>query len=220
MQIGGIQKFSALDYPNKLSCVVFCQGCPLKCHYCHNKYFQDFKKHCEITDEKLYNFLKSRIGLLDAVVFSGGEPLCQIDLKEKMFHVEHFGFLIGLHTSGYNPEMLESIIKYTNWIGFDIKNVFQKYETVTKIKNSGEKALDSFNILKSSGVSFEVRTTYDSRYMSENDLIELATFLKHNNIQRWVIQQCVLRNDNETNQILPLPQLDTISKIINIEVRK
>lgn len=220
MQIGGIQKFSALDYPDKLSCIVFCRGCPLRCRYCHNEYLQSFSGNCEITDDELYDFLKSRIGLLDAVVFSGGEPLCQPDLKEKMFHVKHLGFLIGLHTSGYKPEMLESVIEHVDWIGFDIKNVFQKYETITKIKNSGEKALESFNIVQASGISFEIRTTYDPRYMSESDLIELATFLKNNNVQHWVIQQCVLRSNNGEHQILSLPPLGTISKIIDVEIRQ
>lgn len=221
MQIGGLQKFSALDYPGKISCVVFSQGCPLRCRYCHNKALQNFNEHYEITEKELFAFLETRKGLLDAVVFSGGEPLCQEDLISQMFHVKHLGFLIGIHTSGYVPSAFQRTLEIIDWVGFDIKTTFDKYDIITGIKDSGQKALESFNMLKTTSIlPFEVRTTYDSRYISEDDLLRVASFLRRNGINRWIIQQCILHFPDGTVQKLPIPSLSFLSDIINVEVRK
>lgn len=220
MKIGGLQRFSTIDYPGKICCIVFCRGCPLRCGYCHNQNLQNFEGSCEITEEELYKFLEKRIKLLDAVVFSGGEPLSQKDLKEKLFHVKQFGFLAGVHTSGYFPEALENIANLVDWVGLDIKTIFHKYDQITQIKGSGEKTLESLKILQKRKIPFEVRTTYDHRYMSNDDLVEIANFLTQNNIDHWVIQQCVLRKEEGSKRVLPLPSMKLFPQTISVEIRK
>lgn len=224
MQIGGIQKFSTLDYPGKISAIVFCQGCSLRCLYCHNKELQNFIVQNVLTEADLYSFLDTRKGLLDAVVFSGGEPLLQLDLSEKMFHVKHFyGFLIGLHTSGVKPAAFRQALKYTDWVGFDVKTSFEKYENITKIPESGDLAFKSFKILVDSGVDFEIRTTYDGRFISDQDMISIASSLCEYGVKKWVIQECVIRSDGKVNMKLPLPDkrlIEVLEGIICIEIRK
>jgi pyruvate formate lyase activating enzyme len=224
VKIGGLQKFSILDYPGKVSCIVFCRGCLLKCHYCHNKNLQNFSGLEEITEDELMNFLANRKGLLDAVVFSGGEPLCQQDLYHFMFHMKHSnGFLIGLHTSGCIYEQFLKVLDVVDWIGFDIKTEFEDYEKITQVPNSGDQALKSFLALVGSKANFEVRTTYDPRFITDNNMINVAKFLANNNVERWIIQECILRNNGKTNEKLSLPNKNLITKlnkIINIEIRK
>lgn len=222
MQIAGITKFSMLDYPGKISAIVFCQGCPLRCPYCHNEPLQNFSETSNVSRETFLEFLESRKGLLDAIVFSGGEPLSQKDLIEKMFHVKHFGFLVGIHTSGINPENFKKILNVADWIGFDIKTSFENYDKITQVKNSGKLVKESFEALAKSNVEFEIRTTFDSRFISIDDLFSVANTLKNHGIKKWVLQQCILRSELDDVKLL-LPDektVENLSKIVEVEIRK
>ncbi|MDR0640560.1 MAG: anaerobic ribonucleoside-triphosphate reductase activating protein [Holosporales bacterium] len=215
MKIGGLLKFSALDYPGKLSCVVFCQGCPLKCIYCHNPDFLDSSKNGDVSFDEFLSFICERKGCLDAIVFSGGEPLLQLDLPESILIAKEHGFLIGIHTSGIIPELFERIIPLVDWIGFDVKTVFPKYHTITSISNSGRAVEKSLSLLLNSATPHEIRTTYDSRFISSADLIEIAQTLRNAGVKKWVIQECSIR-ENNGNTKLPLPDHTIINKLSNI----
>ncbi|MDR3030996.1 MAG: anaerobic ribonucleoside-triphosphate reductase activating protein [Holosporales bacterium] len=222
MKIGGLLKFSTLDYPGKLSAVIFSQGCPLRCVYCHNPDFLDFNLPGNEDFNDVLRFLESRKGLLDAVVFSGGDPLLQTDLKESMLKAKDLGFLIGIHTSGIIPDAFAKILPIVNWVGFDIKTSFENYEKVTQIPRSGEFAKDSFNKLVKSNVNFEIRTTLDPRVISENDLYTIANILSDAKIKTWILQECILRN-SAGDEKLSLPSEDVlanISKYIDVQLRK
>ncbi|MDR1233695.1 MAG: anaerobic ribonucleoside-triphosphate reductase activating protein [Holosporales bacterium] len=222
MKIGGLLKFSALDYPGKLSCVVFCQGCSLRCVYCHNPDFLDQSKDGAVSFEKFIDFLRGRIGYLDAVVFSGGDPLLQHDLFDSILTVKEIGFLIGIHTSGVALESFERIIPLINWVGFDVKTVFHKYDTITGVLNSGQIAEKNLSVLLNSKTDYEVRTTYDSRVISSDDLIEIAQTLHKLGVKKWIIQECAIHKDNEIMK-LPLPDyiiVDELLSIIQIELRQ
>jgi len=221
-KIAAIQKFSTLDYPGKLSAVVFSQGCLIRCVYCHNPDFQDYTKPGVIAFTELLSFIKERKELLDAIVFSGGEPLMQRDLYDAIFMVKQQGFLIGLHTAGTIPNKLNQVLPLLDWVGFDIKTSFDKYEEITKIPNSGKLALEGFDLLQKSGIPYEVRTTVDSRTIKPEDLIDIAKFLKLKNVKKWVLQECIIRSA-EKNLNIPLPNQDiiaNISKYTEVEIRR
>lgn len=223
MNIAGVQHFSLLDYPGKISAIIFTQGCPFRCTYCHNQELQSVSAG-NIPFEKVLEFLKKRVGLLEGVVFSGGEPLLQPDLYDAIVSVKDLGFDIGLHTSGAVPSQLRTVLPIVNWVGFDIKTTFKNYEQITKIPNSGKLVQASFmELLKHrDSVDFEIRTTVDSRYVKFEDLLRIADCLKRNNINKWVLQQCVLRYKKQEDITLPFPDsshIDTLRKIIDIDVR-
>lgn len=221
-KIAALLKFSTLDYPGELSAVVFTQGCPIRCVYCHNPDFQDYTKDGTIALDELFSFLQERKGLLDAVVFSGGEPLMQPGLYEVMSLVKQEGFLIGLHTAGTLPNKLKQVLPLLDWVGFDIKTDFTHYEKITQVPNTGQLAEESFELLKESGIDFEVRTTVDSRNITSEDLINIAKFLNRNGIKKWVLQECILRSRGKDLNI-PLPEqeiLSEISKYTEIEIRR
>ncbi|MBQ7524542.1 MAG: anaerobic ribonucleoside-triphosphate reductase activating protein [Alphaproteobacteria bacterium] len=222
IKIGGILKFSSLDYPGRLSSVVFCQGCPNRCIYCHNPEFIPTTNVSRETFDDFLTFLDTRKGLLDAVVFSGGEPIMQPNLPECIEIVKNKGFLVGLHTSGVIPHMFKKILHLVDWIGFDIKNSFEHYESITQIPNSGSLAKQSFDMLVTSNTNFEIRTTIDSRIITENNLLSIAKILQDNGIKKWVLQECLLRQRNKSEK-LPLPNDDVIrqlSQYVKIEIRK
>ena len=223
LQIGGLLKFSTLDYPGKLCSVIFCQGCSMRCSYCHNPDFQDISKPGKFVFEDVLDFLKTRIGLLEAVVFSGGEPLLQQSLKESVKRVKELGFLVGVHTAGMALNIFDDILEIVDWVGLDIKTSFENYEKVTGVIGSGELAKSSFEKLINSGVEFETRTTFDSRYISEDDLHTIANTLAEKKVKKWILQECVLRKDNKEDETLLLPStsvLENISKVIEVELRR
>lgn len=223
MNIAGIQHFSLLDYPGKMSAIIFTQGCPFRCTYCHNQELQPVSAG-NISFEEVLEFLETRVGLLEGVVFSGGEPLLQYDLYDAMVQVKNLGFDIGLHTSGAIPSQFEKVLPVVNWVGFDIKTTFNNYEQITRIPNSSRLAQSSFMKLLNfrDSVDFEIRTTVDNRYIKFEDLEKIAEFLKENDIHEWVLQQCILRYSDRDDVTLQLPsddELARLQKIIKVKIR-
>lgn len=159
--IGGLTPFTTIDYPGKLAAVVFCQGCPWRCGYCHNRHLLDVAKLGSIGWPEVISFLEQRRGLLDAVVFSGGEPTMQASLPDAIAQVRTMGFLIGLHTGGAYPERLTACLRHLDWVGMDLKAPFGLYHEVTRVSGSGAAAEQSALILRQSGVAHQFRTTLD-----------------------------------------------------------
>lgn len=212
MNIGGFLKFSLLDYPGRISCVIFCQGCNLRCSYCHNPDLQEIKNG-KISCDSVIEFLKNRKGKLEGVVFSGGEPLIQPDLRNVIKMVKDMGFLVGMHTSGSIPEKLEEVLDLLNWIGLDAKGLPESYKYITAV-DAGENFLKSLRLVKNSGTPFEIRTTYDNSKLSELELVKMAEMLALFDVKDWVIQQCVIRKE-EGDVTMHLPSENTIKEIEN-----
>ena len=121
VKIGGVQKFSLLDYPDKISAIIFTAGCNFHCGYCHNP--ELFSSHSELDEDKVLGFLQSRQGKLDGVVITGGEPTLHKSLPEFIKRIKTLGFLVKLDTNGTNPDMLQSLIdsKMVDYVAMDIK---------------------------------------------------------------------------------------------------
>ncbi len=136
----------------------------------------------------MLNFLERRRGLLDAVVFSGGEPTLQAGLYEAMTHVQQLGFKIGLHTNGAYPIRLKELLPITSWVGMDIKIAFADYDKVTDTPLSGIRVKESAKIILASGVAYEFRTTVHPKYHSEDSMIKLALELQQMGVKNYALQ--------------------------------
>jgi anaerobic ribonucleoside-triphosphate reductase activating protein len=189
LQIGGLTPLTSTDYPGCLSTVVFCQGCPWRCGYCHNSHLITRQADSQTEWSSVLNFLSRRKGLLDAVVFSGGEPTLQSGLSQAMTEVREQGFKIGLHTSGAYPSRLGKLLPMISWVGMDIKTTFSDYDKVTGTPLSGNKAKESAKMLLASGVSYEFRTTVHPLYHSGNSLLILAQELQELGVKNYVLQE-------------------------------
>ncbi|MCU7924268.1 MAG: anaerobic ribonucleoside-triphosphate reductase activating protein [Candidatus Thiodiazotropha sp. (ex Dulcina madagascariensis)] len=165
LQVGGLTPATTLDYPGRLSAVVFCQGCPLSCRYCHNADLLPRRGRSMTPWPEILKFLKSRQGLLEAVVFSGGEPTLQRALPDAIAEVRAMGFLIGLHTAGIYPKRLARILPDLDWVGLDIKALPDDYEALTGVAGSGIPAWQSLRLLIGSGLSHQIRTTWHGSFM-------------------------------------------------------
>ena len=188
--VGGAETFSVVDYPGKLAAVVFLQGCPWRCPFCYNTAVQKIGQPTDFVWDRFVDFLKDRRGKLDAVVFSGGEPLVQDALADAMREVKELGYAVGLHTGGYRPEHLEKVLPLVNWVGMDIKAPFEKerYREVTKTDHL-EKVLKSLDLLLQAGIDFLCRTTCDPRLLKPADLKKMAEDLYAKGVKKYFLQQ-------------------------------
>jgi pyruvate formate lyase activating enzyme len=186
--IGGLVKMSASDWPGQLAAVVFCQGCSWRCRYCHNPHLVPFDRPPADRWDRVLAWLGRRRGLLDAVVFSGGEPTCQPGLAEAMRQVRELGLKVGLHTGGPSPLALAAVLPLVDWVGFDFKAPFASYAKVTG-RDHGHLAQESFRLIREAGVPCEIRTTWHPALLSAADLDEMADTLASAGRREWVIQR-------------------------------
>ena len=188
LRVGGVTPLSATDWPGQLAAVVFCQGCPWRCGYCHNPDLIPAQSDSEIAWADVLDFLKRRQGLLDAVVFSGGEPTLQASLPEAMREVRALGFKIGLHTGGMYPKRLTAVLPLVDWVGLDVKAPIADYARITGVQDSGEPVCESLNLLLASNVAYEIRTTVHPALLADEEVVELANDLAGHGVKRYVVQ--------------------------------
>ena len=184
--VGGLVPFTTVDFPGRLAAVVFCQGCAWRCGYCHNAHLRDFSPG-RIPWSSVLEFLRKRQNLLEAVVFSGGEPLAQRALPQAMQEVRALGYRIGLHTAGSSVRRLKQVLPLVDWIGLDVKAPSSRYREITGI-SSVKSVQESLRALAAAAIPYEVRTTLDER-LSEADLTLLRAEIGPAAAQRWVLQE-------------------------------
>ena len=202
MIISGINKFSVVNYPDKVSCVLFTKGCPLHCPYCYNT---TLLKEPEIEWEKVKQFLFKRKGVLDAVVISGGEPMLHYKtIIEKIQEIKSMGYLIGIHLTGLNSDKEEfsKVIDLVDWIGLDFKANPAKYYQLCGLKyEDWDRAIE---IILNKNKDFEIRTTLDTSLTREN-LLEMEKILTGKGIKTWSLQKLM---NKEGSFVVPNFSLD------------
>jgi pyruvate formate lyase activating enzyme len=190
LRIGGLTPLTTIDFPGRLAAVVFCQGCPWRCGYCHNTGLLDAATPTAHAWADVQQLLYARRGLLDGVVFSGGEPTLQAALPDALARVRELGFATGLHTAGMYPERLATLLPLLDWVGLDVKAPLHRYDAITRTPGSGAKAWESLRLVLASGVAHECRTTWNASLYGDNDLQALADALAAEGVQHWALQEC------------------------------
>jgi len=190
VKVGGVQKFSLIDYPGKFSCVVFTQGCNFRCPWCHNPelvYPHLFKD--TISESHIINFLSSRRSKLEAVVITGGEPTVQPDLVEFVETVKRMGFLVKLDTNGSNPDILEDLLKskLIDYVAMDIKAPPEKYSLLTGVDVDIRTIFRSIDVIERLAQAYEFRTTFVPSLLSEDDICKIKQMIKDES--RYRVQQ-------------------------------
>ena len=163
MVLSGLQKNSFIDYPGKISCVLFLTGCNFDCPYCHNPdVVTGCQKNRESLDEGLFlDFLETHMGFLDGVVISGGEPTLQKDLPALCEKIKQMKYPVKLDTNGSRPKVIEKLINegLIDYIAMDIKTDPACYAPIIQKESKPDKILSSIRIIMDSGIDYEFRTT-------------------------------------------------------------
>lgn len=207
LHVGGLVPLTTTDYPGQLAAVIFCQGCPWRCQYCHNPHLLAARGAHEMPWAEVLAFLRRRVGLLDAVVFSGGEPTLQAALPDAMRTVRAMGFKIGLHTAGSHPRRLEQVLPLTDWVGMDIKAPFTDYAATTGVRGSGDAAERSMQLILDSGVAHEFRTTVHPALLDADTLQRLAADLARRGVRHYAVQ--AFRHPGADCALEPAPAAQT-----------
>lgn len=189
LRIGGLTPLSLSDWPGQLAAVVFCQGCPWRCGYCHNPHLIPPRAATALEWQDVFAFLERRRGLLDAVVFSGGEPLLQAGIGRALAAVKALGFKLGLHTAGAYPRRLAALLPSIDWIAMDIKAPFADYAATTGAADSGAPALESARLILASGVAYEFRTTVHPDLLPAAQCAALAQMLAQLGVRHYALQE-------------------------------
>ena len=181
MRIQGLQKLTLLDYPEHTACTVFTAGCNFRCLFCHNaSLVVNIPKEAEISEEDFFAFLQKRIGILDGVCVSGGEPLLQPDIEQFIRKIKDMGFAVKLDTNGSFPDKLIHLVEngLVDYVAMDIKNSPETYAFT-----AGTETLDivsvkrSVSYLKEGHVPYEFRTTVVKHYHSKESFEEIGRWL-------------------------------------------
>lgn len=215
MVIGGLQKFSLLDYPEQLAAIVFTQGCNYRCQYCYNPMLvrpevrdkfknrasasneageqngrPQFSPHVKaIFEDDFFVFLKSRQNKLDAVVITGGEPTLQEDLPQFIKKIKQLGYRVKLDTNGSNPKKIAKLIeeKLIDYIAMDLKGSPQKYSRVIGVKPNLANIKKSIKIIMNSKLPYEFRTTVVPGLIEIADIKAVGGLIK--GAEKWFLQQ-------------------------------
>ena len=190
MQIGGLEKNSLIDFPGKLSSVLFFSGCNFNCPYCHNP---ELALGCPsrpaaVNFEEICRFLESRRGFLDGVVISGGEPTLQSDLIEVCSQIKQLGYALKLDTNGSRPEVLKRLIDQglVDYIAMDLKTDPLLYTAYIQRNCDPAPIFSSIQIIMQSGIDYEFRTTCVKPIVTRQTIENIS--LKIQNAQLYVLQ--------------------------------
>ncbi len=190
LRVGGLVPLTTLDFPDHLACVLFCQGCGWRCRYCHNPQLIPACGNEERPWSEILAFLEQRVGLLEAVVFSGGEPTLQTALPEAIAQVRALGYKVGLHSAGIKPKLFAGILPLVDWVGFDVKALPEQSTAITGVDGSGTANWRSLEHLLESGVEHECRTTVHWQLFDADSLWDMAQRLRRLGVERFAVQ-CV-----------------------------
>ncbi len=190
MKIGGLLKFSMIDFPGYISAIVFTQGCNIRCRYCHNPELLPVQTETDYSTEEILFYLEKRKNCLEGLVITGGEPTLQPDLKDFIIKVKALGYKIKIDTNGTNPGVIKELLdnRLADFIAMDIKAPFEKYSMICGPVNI-DKIKESMSLIINSGIPYQFRTTYDKEILNDADIEAIKAMCP--DISKFKLQECL-----------------------------
>ncbi len=193
--IAGLQKMTLLDYPGKVACTVFMQGCNFRCPFCHNSSLLGAPEQPAIPQEALLEFLGKRQGLLDGVCITGGEPTLHKDLPQLLSKIKALGFAVKLDTNGYRPDVLKDLVRQglVDYVAMDIKNCPDRYGQTAGVTNLElSKIEESMLFLMTGTLDYEFRTTVVQQYHTLREMTAIGQWFQRlspeHKVQKYFLQ--------------------------------
>ena len=213
LKIGGTLDMSTVDYPGKVSSVVFLYGCNFRCPYCYNVSLVMGGNYKEVEVSEIVDEIKRHKDFLDAVAITGGEPTLQLKgLMDLCKRLRDLNLSVKIDTNGSRPDALKELVKCLNFVSLDVKAPPDKYNIASGASVDSATLSNSLKILKNSHIDYEVRTTVvPGLNDSESDIVKICKFLGSVNV--YVLQQ--FRPEKETID----PRFSSVPKMDRKQIR-
>lgn len=209
MLISGLQKLTLLDYPGRVACTVFTGGCNFRCPFCHNASLVLPEQMVQDTnEEEVLSFLKKRVGVLDGVAVTGGEPLLHKDIGGFLSKVKALGYEIKLDTNGSFPELLMELVRegLVDRVAMDIKNSPELYAHTVGLDKLDMAPIErSKEFLLTGTVDYEFRTTVVKGLHTQESLRGAAEWIK--GAKEYYLQQF-----KDSGNVLNIAGLDAFNE--------
>ena len=222
MEFVGIDKMSLLDYDDLVSVVLFTPKCNFRCPFCHNG-LTVLDSNEEIPFSDILDYLNSRKGLIDAVVFTGGEPTLMPELKDRITTVKNMGFKIKLDTNGSNPKVLKDLLdaNLLDYVAMDIKNSLKEYPCTCGVPSIKEENIkESIRLLINGKIDYEFRTTLVDEFHSLKSILEMGELIKGAKklyLQKFVDREGVIQKGlHEVSQEKAKIYLETLKQYVSL----
>jgi pyruvate formate lyase activating enzyme len=208
MHVKGWARTSLVDYPEKIAASLFCGGCNFRCPNCHNSDLVLRPQSVDdIPEHEVWAFLESRVGLLDGVVLSGGEPTLQRDLLDFALRLRRLGYKVKLDTNGYRPRVVQAMMDQAavDYVAMDVKAplVSARYTRAVGIAVDVDRIRRTVELLLAGRVDFEFRTTVVPGLLDETDIVDIAKTIE--GATRFFLQQFVARNTLDPQMLSQVP---------------
>ncbi len=217
--IAGLQKMTLLDYPGKVACTVFLQGCNFRCPFCHNSGLLAPQGDPGLSKEELFTFLKKRQGILDGVCITGGEPTLHKELPELIFQIKTMGFSVKLDTNGCRPEVLKAVAGDLDYVAMDIKNCPARYGETVGLKNPDlSKIEESMRFLMEGASDYEFRTTVVREFHDREAFRAMGQWFKGlsgQRVKKYFLQSYVDRDSVLCGGLTP-PEMSDLQAFLEI----
>jgi pyruvate formate lyase activating enzyme len=179
MRLAYLQRFSLLDYPHRIACVVFVNGCNFRCPFCYNRSIV-LSRRDEASEKEFFGFLDARKGKVEAVVVTGGEPALYPDLRVFLAKIKSKGYLVKLDTNGSRPSVVKELTdnKLVDYIAVDIKAWLDNYDEAVGVAGFGDKVKETAEILMASSIDYEFRTTLVKPFITNESFRRIVRFIK------------------------------------------
>lgn len=217
MLIGGLERCSLVDVPGKVAATLFTIGCPFRCTYCHNPELVIPAQYATpMPLEDIFSFLRSRIGKLEAICISGGEPTLHPDLGSFIERIKDLGYFVKLDTMGIFPDRVKALLATRNigYVAMDIKAPIDRYDQIVNVKNVERSIERSITVLMNSGIDYEFRTTVAKPLLSVADFDGIGCLIR--GAKRYFIQNYV----KAPKQVDPTAILESLSQEELLEAQK
>lgn len=221
MLIAFLQKQSLIEYPGKISAVIFLARCNLRCVFCYVPHLvlpQKINKIKPISQKEIFSFLKERRNFLEAVAITGGEPTLNKELPDFLKKIKKLGYFVELETNGTNSQMLEILIskRLIDYVAMDIKHAleYKKYREITGgvlTKKAFKEILSSIQLLLKEKIEYEFRTTLLKEFHQKEDILDICQKIK--GARRYLLQNFSKNETISKRTFTPFPQ-EEIEEII------
>jgi len=197
MKIAQLLPVTLIEYPGKVSALIYTEGCNFRCPFCHNaELVLPCKYKSLIPEKEVLQLLQERSGFLDALAITGGEPTLQPDLIEFLYKVKDLGLLVKLDSNGSRPEVLKLALhlKLVDYVAMDVKTTFDKYDSLIGAQCNCNDIKDSIDIIRDFAPDYEFRTTV-APTITQDDLYEVAEYIKGS--KRYYLQKFITYEDKD-----------------------